>query len=487
MITTANLGNTAELFRLYPHYLPAQYRSISKESERTAKKPPGGVPLAFDAERGAVAVDDTDQNTICYGATGSLKTRTIVMPTVKMLAHAGESMIISDPKAEIFTYLAQDLNALGYNIVVINLRDPAVGNSWNPLFIPYKYLIEGNIDKATECINDISSTLCLSERDTNDPYWDYSAADVLFGLIYLLYRYCQDHGIKEEAVNISNLLKLQRKLFDKNTLSKNDPLWHYASEDELISAKLSGTINAASDTMRSTLAVLSQKLSSFTIQPTLLDMLANNDIDIGDIGRKKTAVFLITPDEKTSFHRLVALFIKQSYEHIIYTASQNETNRVERRINYILDEFSSLPAISDFPAMISAARSRDIRFLLVVQSKSQLVKRYREEAETIIANCMNWVFLTSRELQLLREISELCGQQKNGKPNIKSLQIFVKGLQQNNYFLPKKNSKMRQFFERRYDITIGQGFEQARLDRLKDEYMVTFQNYNMESATRKQP
>ena len=68
--------------------------------------------------------------------------------------------------------------------------------------------------------------------------------------------------------------------------------------------------------------------------------------------------------------------------------------------------------------MISAARSRNIRYLICIQSKSQLIKRYKEEAATIISNCTNWVVLFTRELELLREVSELCGQKKDRTPNI---------------------------------------------------------------------
>lgn len=89
------------------------------------------------------------------------------------------------------------------------------------------------------------------------------------------------------------------------------------------------------------------------------------------------------------------------------------------RVNYILDEFSSLPAIGgDFPSMISAARSRNIRYLICVQSKAQLKKRYQEEAATILSNCTNWIVLFTRELELLREVSALCGEQKDRTPNI---------------------------------------------------------------------
>ena len=147
-------------------------------------------------------------------------------------------------------------------------------------------------------------------------------------------------------------------------------------------------------------------------------MLANSNFDIEEIGQSKTAVYLITPDEKTTYSSIVAMFISQSYQHLIYSATQSG-GRLSIRVNYILDEFSSLPAIgSDFPSMISAARSRNIRYLICIQSKSQLVKRYKEEASTIISNCTNWVVLFTRELELLREVSELCGQKKDRTPNI---------------------------------------------------------------------
>ena len=101
------------------------------------------------------------------------------------------------------------------------------------------------------------------------------------------------------------------------------------------------------------------------------------------------------------------------------------------RVNYILDEFSSLPTIADFPAMITAARSRNIRFNLFLQSKNQLKMRYAEDCSTIMSNCENWIYLSSRELELLKEISELCGECSGGNHkallSISDLQHFDKG------------------------------------------------------------
>lgn len=414
MKSFSNFENPEKIYSAYQRFLVSKQRFVKNESQQYV----GGVPLMYDKATETLVVDPYDTHTLVYGATGSLKSRSVVMPTMKVLGIAGESMIINDSKGELYSKLAAELQENGFEIIVINLREPALGNAWNPLYIPYKFYKQGDIDKAAEFANDVANNLVKGETSSSDPFWDYSAADLLFGLIMLLFKYAKEHAVSETSVNIGNIIELRRILFSGQRKAKDSILWKYASEDELISASLSGSVFAPNDTMNSILSVFDQKMRSFTIQPTLLDMLANNDIDIAKIGTAKTAVFLITPDEKTTYHMLVSLFIKQSYEYLIYTATLNKLNKVENRINYILDEFSSLPAINDMPAMISAARSRDIRFLLIVQSKHQLKKRYKEEADTIISNCSNWIFLTSRELELLRELSELCGEKANRTPNI---------------------------------------------------------------------
>ncbi len=386
----------------------------------------GGVPLMYDGKY--LIVDSTDTHTLVYGSTGSLKTRTVVMPTIKVLCHAGESMIIHDSKAELYARLADELKQNGYKLVVIDLRNPEKGNAWNPLAIPYQFYLQNNIDKAAEFVNDIAVNLISEDISNKEPFWDYAAANAFYGLTMLLFRYCKEHDLPTDAVNISNLLTLRRKLFE-NEENLNPKLWNYACEDKLIAASLSSAATPAKSTRGGILAVLDQKLRIFALQPTLLNMMSNNDFDIESIGREKTAVFLITPDEKTSYHKLVSLFVKQSYEYIIYSAMKNRGGKVARRINFILDEFSSLPGIPDMSAMISAARSRDIRFLLVAQSKHQLIQRYGEdEAQTIIANATNMIFLTSRELPLLKDISELCGETGNHTPRVSvyELQHFTK-------------------------------------------------------------
>ena len=388
----------------------------------------GGVPLSYDDLNKTVYVDSSDTHTIVFGATGSLKSRAVVMPTVKILASAGESMIINDSKGEIYEKLSAELkNEHGYNLIVINLREPKLSNAWNPLKIPYEFYKNGFYDRAAEFCNDIANNLMLAEISVKDPYWDYSAADLCLGLTLLLFKYCKDNDQPIEAVNIGNIIKLRQLIFEDDSPQDNE-LWKYAQSDELITTSLSGSITAPTNTRQSILSVFDQKIRAFSIQPTLLDMLANDDLNLDALLKEKTAIFIITPDEKTLYHRLIALFIKQTYEYIIYCAQNKQDKTQNNRINFILDEFSTLPNIHDMPAMISAARSRNIRFLLVIQSLHQLKQRYEAEAETIISNCNNWIFFTSRELELLTTLSTLCGIKGNGQPLISvfDLQHFNK-------------------------------------------------------------
>lgn len=392
----------------------------------------GGVPVA-SALSNIVSIDHTDSHTMVFGSTGSKKTRLIVMPTIKILGIAGESMVINDTKGELYHRLEAELSTLGYQIIVLDLRDPKRGNCWNPLAIPYAMYLQGDIDKATELVNDIATNLMVSKASSGqslDPYWDYSAADCFFGLSLLLFKFCKEHNVPETEVNISNLLSLRRKLFTGSSFRKeyDEDLWKYAQEDDVIAASLSGTITALERTKASILSIFDQNMRTFVIQPTLLEMLSKTDFEMKSIAEKKTALFLITPDEKSSYHRLVSLFVKQSYEYLINIAMKNLAGKVHIRLNYILDEFGALPPITDMNSMVAAARSRDIRFLLVTQSKHQLIEHYGDSAQTIISNCSNWIFLTSREIDLLQEISQLCGESERKMPNLSvfDLQHFNK-------------------------------------------------------------
>ena len=141
-------------------------------------------------------------------------------------------------------------------------------------------------------------------------------------------------------------------------------------------------------------------------------MLSYSDFDMRNIGRNKTAVFLIVQDEKKTLHPLATIFIKQCYETLIDVA-QESGGKLPFRTNFILDEFANMPPLKDVTTMVTAARSRLIRFTFIIQNFAQLTQVYgKENGDTIRGNC-NLVYLISSEIAALEEISKMCGEVKS--------------------------------------------------------------------------
>ena len=364
----------------------------------------GGIPLCSDSE--AVYVEHEDSHSLIIGATGAKKTRLISMPAIKMYAMAGESFIATDPKAELYHKSYQTLKDNNYRIFVLNLRDPSRSNAWNPLIIPYNFYRSGQTDKAVEMVIDIAD--CIAHEDnTREPYWGNSAVDLLAGLILILFKCADEHDIHFKSLRAVRAHALQYtqkegvflKKYFLNNLDKSSFLY----------SLLAGTAEVADVTRSCIVSVFDQAMRPFFCQDNLINLLSFNEIDINTIGTSKTAVFLIIPDDNTLYNTIISVFVKQCYTMLLHEAQQHTGNRLPVRVNFLLDEFSSLPTISDFPAMITASRSRNIRFNLIIQSLSQLTRHYGLNAETIKGNCDNLVYLHSREIELLNNIVNLSG------------------------------------------------------------------------------
>ena len=163
----------------------------------------------------------------------------------------------------------------------------------------------------------------------------------------------------------------------------------------------------------SILSVFKQKIKLFASRENMSEMLSHSDFNMDDIGRQKTAVFIVVQDEKKTYHSLVTIFLKQCYETLIRVA-QECGGKLPYRTNFILDEFANMPPLKDVTTMVTAARSRAMRFSFIIQNFAQLYEVYgKENGETIKGNCGNIVYLISSELSALEEISKMCGEVKS--------------------------------------------------------------------------
>ncbi len=366
-----------------------------------------GIPLINNGKE--AWVDNGDYHNLIIGSTGSGKTQTIVKPMINLLSKKGESMIISDPKGEIYHYAADFLKKQGYNVIVLNFREPERGNAWNPLALPYQYYNAGNVDKATELLNDVANNIFKSSK-TQDPFWEDSASDYFSGLALGLFIDAEEKYVNINSINLMSTVGDER-LGASTYINEYFNLKGPASSSYIFA---SNTINAPADTKGGILSTFRGKIRIFSAQEKLSEMLSYSDFDMRDIGRKKTAVFVIIHDEKTTYHSLMTIFIKQCYETLIDVAQESPNGKLPFRTNFILDEFANMPRLNDIDSMVSAARSRDIRFTFIIQNFAQLTDVYgKEVGEVIRGNCGNLVYLISTELAALEEISKMCGEVKS--------------------------------------------------------------------------
>ena len=383
-------------------------RDVAKVITTDATLNAAGVPLCT-GKNNEMWVDNGEYHTLVIGSSGSGKSRCVVKPMVNLLAKKGESMIITDPKGELYVAAANKLKELGYKVIILNFRDPLKGNAWNPLTLPYQYYKMGNMDKATELLDDVALNILYDANNKGEPFWEKSAADYFSGLALGLFQ-----DAKEEEINI-NSISLMATIGEERLGASNYAKEYFLLKGESSSAYTfaSGTINAPSDTKGGIVSTFRQKIRLFASRENLSEMLGHSDFSILDIGREKTAVFIVVHDEKTTYHALATIFIKQCYETLIDVAQENG-GKLPIRTNFILDEFANMPPLKDVDSMVTAARSRQMRFTFIIQNFAQLNDVYgKEVAEVIRGNCGNTIYLISTELAALEEISKMCGEVKS--------------------------------------------------------------------------
>ena len=139
-------------------------------------------------------------------------------------------------------------------------------------------------------------------------------------------------------------------------------------------------------------AFISMGLNKLCINEEFIDFLSQKGLDLQALADKKNTIYLVIPDENKSYHFVASLFLEQLYEVLIEKAQSEAELKLPIRMNFLIDEFANIPKIGNMDVMITAARSRNIRFHLIVQGMKQLEQKYPDGvADTIIGNCNNWV------------------------------------------------------------------------------------------------
>lgn len=362
-----------------------------------------GIVFGFDGKK--IYDDPSDTQTLIVGMTRSGKTRRLVIPSIYALSKCQnpESMIINDPKGELYEYTAGYLKSIGYDVHLIDFRDRR-GDSWNPILPVVNAVTEGDIAKASEYAWDIANLFAKSEDYKGDPLWPNGEESTIAALILAVAMHAPQE--LKHMTSVYQMLCILGEPDDEgfapiNEYFKNLPMGHLA-RSAFTTASLSPFRTRAS--FFTGVSALLRLWSD----PSICDLTSTQSFNITDVGNKPTAVFVVVPDEKKTKHILASLFYKQSYQ-LLSAHAIKHGGRLPVRINYLLDEFGNLPPISDFETIISVSLSRGIRWSMFVQGLDQFKNVYPKAYKTIKNNGGTLVYLLCRDMETAEELSKLTG------------------------------------------------------------------------------
>ena len=437
--------------------------------EKLAEVKKDGIPVrAIVDKKGKMHINFLPgAHSLVIGATGSGKTTTFINPMIQLLGAtaAGSSMIMTDPKGELFSLHSKFLKSRGYNVLLLDLRDTYTSSRWNPLGgiwdMYQEFLAAGDgirlhrdnmadypnlrqmdgpaekdevwaewrgkayadvshcqddvavtkqqiYDEMYEDLNDLISVICPIENE-KDPLWEKGARSIIMATCLAMLEDSADPelGMTKEKFNFFNLNKALTNSENEFAALKK----YFEGRDPLSQAvTLSRQVLSAADTtMSSYMSITFDKLNMFNDRG-LCGLTSATDIRAEEFAEKPTALFMKIPDEKDTRHGLAAVFILCMYKALIKVASAREDLSLPRNVYFILDEFGNMPKIEKFDKMITVGRSRKIWFNMVVQSYSQLNNVYGEKVADIVkSNCGMKMFIGSNDIGTCKEFSELCG------------------------------------------------------------------------------
>lgn len=400
---TARWASKGEIDKTYTkvNYEPQKWRTDEKSRPNAQGIVAGCETVGKKQTIGLV--DTGDVHCMMIGAAGVGKTAFWLYPNIEYACASGMSFMSTDTKGDIMrNYGSIASKYYGYNISVIDLRNPMRSHGNNLLHLVNKYmdLYAENPDtlaykaKAEKYAKIISKTIILSGMDAGsfgqNAYFYDAAEGVLTATILLVAEFC-----KPEERHIVSVFKIiQELLAPGNTRQRNQfqSLMEMLPPEHKAKWFAGAALNTSEQSMSSVMSTALSRLNAF-LDSELETILCNDtEIDAEKFCNEKSAIFIIMPEEDSSKYFMVSLIIQQLYREILAVADENG-GKLKNRVVFYCDEFGTLPKIESAEMMFSASRSRRVSIVPIIQSLAQLEKNYgKEGAEIIVDNTQLTVF-----------------------------------------------------------------------------------------------
>lgn len=396
------------------HEQDKEEKTVKASKEREEEPPDpnklfdsGGIVVGMEkhGNREILYCIGDDTHTLTIGATRSGKTRCLVVQSICSLALAGESLVISDPKAELYDYTAGYLKKLGYEIICLDFKNPEKSTRYNLLQPVIDAVREKDMERAEMYAWDITNIL-VGDNTSNEKIWENGEKSTIAAAILCV---VVDNAKRPQYQNLTNvywfIAEMSKAVGGKSPMSEymkkldsNHPARALMSIAEVAPSRTKGSFDTSALTT----------LRLFTSR-SVYSITHKSDYNIADIGRKKQALFLILPDEKTTYYPIASLMVSQLYE-LLVRQSDMRGGRLIRRVNFVLDEFGNFTKLNDFTNKLTVAGGRGVRFNLFLQSFEQLTQKYDKETAAIVkSNCQTWIYLQADDKETLQDVCDKLG------------------------------------------------------------------------------
>ena len=406
---TARWATKTEIRRMYRHvpFLPKQWRkqaAAGKVPSANDKPLPQGIVVGCTGGKGntTAMIDTGDVHTLMIGAAGVGKTAYWLYPCIEYACASGMSFLSTDTKGDVMRNYGEIAKGYGYNISVIDLRNPTRSNGNNLLHLVNKYmdLYSANPDelvykaKAEKYAKIISKTIILSGMDASsfgqNAYFYDAAEGLQTATILLVAEFCEPS--KRHIVTVFKII--QELLAPSKDKKKNQfqQLMELLPNDHKAKWFAGAALNTAEQSMASVMSTALSRLNAFLDSELEQLLCFDTEIDAEKFCSEKSAIFLIMPEENPNTFFMISLIIQQLYREILAVADE-QGGKLKNRCVFFCDEFGTLPKIESAEMMFSASRSRRLQIVPIIQSFAQLEKNYgKEGAEIIIDNSQLTIF-----------------------------------------------------------------------------------------------
>ena len=397
-----------------PGEIKKTFRSVPFQTAlwRKGERLPGaqGLVLGCTGKKGQLTalVDSDDIHCLMIGASGVGKTAFFLYPNLEYACASGMSFFASDTKGDLArNYGAIARDCYGYQVVVVDLRNPTRSDGYNLLTLINHYMDACRRDpadlaaraKAEKYAKILSKTVINPDEENfaQNQYFYDAAEGVLTAVILLLAEYLPPkriHGELRERRHIVSVFKLVQELLAPSILpGKNEfqLLMDRLPEEHKAKWFSGSALTAAEQSMASVMSTVLSRLNTFLDSELEQVLCFDSTIDAESFAAKKSAIFLILPEEDQTKNFMAGLMI-QTLSRELFSVADEHDGKLPSRVVFFCDELGTMPAFDILP-LFSAGRSRRLTLVPIIQSLAQLEKNYgKEGAEILTDNCQDTIF-----------------------------------------------------------------------------------------------